>query len=377
MMWARWRQRWVACGGVALLVCLAACAGTSGGSTAAHTLPVTPQPAIALTFYENEAGEGPEAFTPFLVSNGPAHSVVSFGFSQQEGAYYIASYDADWHERDISNGFQPSDPKWDCDDAYNTSVIAPDVTLVARPCVDGSISFFAETTATVLFRLPGTPGVVSLSARIPSAAFAPVGHVVAITNDGPAGPGQSITLYDTQTWMQGLTLDAAAGLLSQPSWSADGTKLAAVTLDGTLHIWDASSGAEVAHVTIPQFTQGSAASDPAGPAPQWSPDGTSLLVTTPAATGTALTMWAVQGTTLVPHASATIAAMPNTVNPQMSPDGQHIFVHTTALHGQIFTASDLRQVSDFGLVGNLVLWTDARHLAVFTTQASVVPMKVG
>jgi hypothetical protein len=100
-------------------------------------------------------------------------------------------------------------------------------------------------------------------------------------------------------------------------------------------------------------------------------------VTTPGDAGTLLTAWTVQGSTLIPHASASVATAPDAANPQLSPDGLHIFLHTTAQHGQIFRASDLRQVSDFALAGNLTLWLDASHLAVFTLQATVVPMQIG
>ena len=369
-------QRFMAWGCVVLLASLAACA-SSASNTVAHTLTVTPQPAHALTFYEGEDGEEPEPFTPFLVANGPGSTVISFGFSQFEGAYYLTKYDASWGERDISNGFQPSDPRWDCDQSPETSIISPDTTFVARPCTDGSLTVFTASTAIEVFHRGETPGAAALGARIPVAAFAPDSHTVALTNDGPGGPGQTITLFDTHTWAKGRTLTLTAGLLSRPGWSADGTRLAAVALDGTLHIWNAQSGAEVAAMTIPRFAVGSAASDPAGPAPQWSPDGASLLVTSPGDVGTLLTVWAVQGSTLIPHASASVASAPDAANPQMAPDGQHIFLHTAAQHGQIFSASDLHQVSDFALAGNLTLWIDANHLAVFTLQAVVVPMQIG
>ncbi len=372
-----WVQRLMAWGCVALLAGLAACASSGGGGTVANTLRVTPQASHALTFYEGEDDTPPEPFTPFLVANGPDASVISFGFSQLEGAYYLARYDAAWGERDISNGFQPSDPKWDCDQSPETSVLSPDATFVARPCADGSLNVFAASTAIVVFHRGGTPGGIALSARVPVAAFAPDSHTVALTNDGPSGPGQTITLYDTRTWVKGRTITLTVGLLSRPGWSADGTRLAAVALDGTLHIWDVATGGEVTTTSVPRFAIGGAASDPAGPAPLWSPDGAMLWATAPGGAGTLLTSWAVMGSTLVPHASATLAVPPSSANPQLAPDGQHLFVHTAALHGQIFSASDLRQMSDFALAGSLVLWTDASHLAVFTLQATVVPLKIG
>jgi hypothetical protein len=370
------RHAWPLCAlSVVVLLCLAACTGSS--ATVAHSLAVTPQVSHALTFYEGEADEDPEAFTPFMVANGPKNTVISFGFALQEGAYYLASYDATWQERNISNGFQPSDPHWDCDQSPESAVVSPDVTLVARPCIDGSLTVFAESTAIEVFHRNAPAGGISLSARVPSVAFAPDSHTIALTNDGPSGPGQAIITYDTHTWAKRYTLDASAGLLSRPSWSADGTHLAAVTLDGTLHIWDAASGAEVASMTTPRFNVGTAGYDPAGPPPQWSPDGTTLYVTTPGSSGALITAWALTGNTLVPHASTIISAAPTAVNPQLAPDGAHLLVHTAAQHGQILRATDLRQVSDFALPGSLTLWLDATHLAAFTLQATVVPLQVG
>ena len=370
-------RRLLACGSMLCLLLCAACAGGTTGASIAHTLTVTPQVAQPITFYEGD--ENIEPFTPFLVQNGPNNSIMAFGFSQNEGAYYIATYDAaTWHEQAISNGFQPSDPHWDCDQSPENSTISPDGTLVARPCADGSITVFAQLDAITVFHQTGNFANATLSARAPVAAFAPDSRTLALTDDGPGGPGQSITLLDTHTWQTRGAITVTAGILSRPGWSADGTRIAAVSLDGALHIWNAQTGAEEVTASIPQFAEGTAPSDPDGPAPQWSPDGSALLVTTPATVtgGTLLTMWSVQGTTLIPHASATVAYGPDPTNPQLAPDGQHVFIHTATQHGQIFT-SDLKQVSDFALPGDLTLWLDTHHLAVFTLSATVVPLRLG
>jgi len=134
----------------------------------------------------------------------------------------------------------------------------------------------------------------------------------------------------------------------------------------------------MATASVPQFAGGSAASDIAGSAPSWSADGTHLYVATPTVSGTTLSAWAINGSTLTRPATTVIAVSSAIIAPQLSPDGTLLFVHTAVDHGQIFTAPDLRQVADFALPGSLAVWgSDKHHIDAFTLQATVVPLQVG
>jgi len=143
-------------------------------------------------------------------------------------------------------------------------------------------------------------------------------------------------------------------------------------------VWNVPSLQETATAQAPQFAIGSAASDSAGPAPLWSADGTHLYMATPAASGTLLSAWAVSGSTLTRLATTILAVPPTTIAPQLSPDGSMLFVHNAVDHGQIFTTSDLKQIADFALPGNLAVWgPNKRYIDVFTLQSTVVPLQVG
>ena len=360
-----------------VLLTLAACSQGTSHPTASHALAVHALPAVPLTFYEG--ADDLEPFTPFLAQAGPNGTMLTFGYAEREGAYYIATYStAKWAETNISNGFGPTDPQWACDQSPDISTtFTPDVSLMARTCGDGSMTIFTLPNALSVYHITGSPDDVSLAARSPVAEFSPDNKTLALTDDGPGGPGQSIMLLTTNQWQTVRTITLAASLLSRPAWSPDSTRIAEVDLAGKLHILDAASGQDVASATLPQFIEANAASDPAGPAPQWSPDGTTLTVTTPATTGTVLSTWAVHGSTLTLNATATLAYTPDAANPQLSPDGMHLFVHTATNHGQIFTLPDLKQVGDFALPGSLTVWSDAQHLDSFTLQATVVVLQVG
>jgi hypothetical protein len=259
--------------GAIFLLLLAACGGANAGSMPQQSIHIQQFSAQPITFYEGD--EEIEPFTPFMAQRGPQGRVLTFGFAANEGAYYITTYDAGtWQERGISNGFQPTDPQWECDQTPETSTFfSADATRVVRACADGSATVFALPDAVPLYHHAGTTSDVALAARAPIAAFAPDGHTLALSDDGPSGAGQKFTLLDTAAWQARRTLTIPGGILSRPAWSPDGTRLALVTLDGTLGIWNAATGAEVAHVALPQFAIGNAASDPDGPAPQWSVDG--------------------------------------------------------------------------------------------------------
>jgi WD40 repeat protein len=362
----------------ALLSVLAACGAARGNGTPPALLAVHAAPPQPLTFYEGD--ENIEPFTPFLALRGPQGSVLALGFAEREGAYYITTYDAvTWQERGISNGFQPSDPQWDCDQAPDISTtFSTDLTRLARTCADGSMTIFALPEAVPLYHQAGASGDVALADRAPAAVFAPDGRTLAVTDDGPSGPGTTITLLDTQTWQARQRISIAAGLLSRPSWSPDGTRLAEVALDGTLHIWNAATGAQVAaSAPVPQFAVADAASDPAGPAPLWSPDGATLFVAAPTAYGATISRWTLHGAILTPGATVTVAVPPTTVAPQLAPDGSYLFIHTAPTHGQLLATSDLHAAADFALPGPLAIWSDARHIAAFTLQATVVVLSFG
>ncbi len=368
--------RHIVCASLAgLALCLAACAQNSTGAVS-HALAVTAAPPIPLTFYEGP-GET-EPFTPFLVASGPQGGVMTFGYAEREGAYYIATYaSSTWKEIAISNGFAPSDPLWDCDAAGSTSTtIAASGTLMARSCADGSVTVFALPNALSVYYQSSTNNSIGLSSRAPVTAFSPDGSKMALTGDGPSGAGHTITLLGTTAWQTLHTLTVSAGLLSRPSWSADGAFVAAVDLAGTLHVWSANSGAEVATAALPAFSAGTAADDIAGPAPLWSGDGGAIYAFTPATGGTEASAWGFNGSALVARARTHVAFTLNATMPHLSPDGAHLFMQTGVQHGQIFTTA-LEQVGDFPLAGNLAVWADARHLAVFTTNASVVVMQIG
>ncbi len=422
------------------LLILAGCGGATGGSTASpnHSLLVTPQPAKALTFYEGT--EDIEPFTPFAAvysanggwsaSNGSGNqtssipSYLTFGFAPIEGASYVTGYDAQtWQETIISNGFLPNDPLWDCDAAPEQGTfIAADGSMVARACSDGSITFFSLPNALVLHQVKGDPTALQLGAREPAVTFSPHGsgatgappnaamdqpaELIAYTDDGPAGPGTHITIANVamnigpsgspqETWTTLGVIPVTAGLLSRPSWSPDGSLLAAVDLNGVLHIWDMSSGTgttgfqEVGSVQTPHFVLGQSTSDPATPSPQWSPDGTTIVVATPATatssdlgspSSTVLSFWKIAAGSLRQLAFTSIAQTPVVVDPRISPDGTLLLVHTAETHAQIFALKSsngqpgaLRQVGDFAVPGPLVLWgADAQHITAFTSQATEV-----
>ncbi len=412
--------------GITLLI-LAGCGGATGGSTTSpnHSLLVTPQPAKALTFYEGT--EDIEPFTPFAavysanggwsVPNGSGNQAASiptyltFGFAPVEGASYVTGYNAQtWQETVISNGFLPNDPLWDCDASPEQGTfIAADGSMVARACSDGSITFFSLPNALVVHQVKGDPTALQLGAREPSVTFSPHGpggtgattttELIAYTDDGPAGPGTNITIASTSasaqaTWTKLGVIPVTAGLLSRPSWSPDGSMLAAVDLNGVLHIWNIPSGAgtsgfqEIGSAQIPQFVLGQGVNDPATPAPQWSPDGTTIVVATPgtatssdlgAPSSTILSSWKVATGALSQLALATIPQTPVVVDPQISPDGTLLLVHTAETHAQIYAFKSsngqpgaLRRVGDFAVPGPLVLWgSDSQHITAFTSQATV------
>jgi WD40 repeat protein len=99
-----------------------------------------------------------------------------------------------------------------------------------------------------------------------------LGAHVAFSPDGTrlagAGGGR-VTVCDTQTWKVTLTLESHDGQrdLGRLSWSPDGTRLAGASRDGTVKVWDATSGQEL--LSLQGHT---------GPVlgVSWSPDGTRL-----------------------------------------------------------------------------------------------------
>ena len=368
---------------VALLSLLSACSGASNADVAAapaHTLSVTATAPHPLTFYESQ--DEIEPFSPFIAQSSLNGTLNAIGFAQREGAFYMMTYAAKTLEPvGVSNGIAADDPLWNCDVAPDTEVtLAPDAKLVARSCASGGVTIFSLPNTLTVFHQTGVVGAVTLTARVPVVAFAPTGDVLALTDDGPNGPGQAITLLDTQTWQPRGKITVTNGLLSRPSWSPDGTRLAALDTSGTLHIWDAASATEVATATMPQFTIGATASDPASPAPQWSADGSHLLVTSAAKTNTILSVWSVAGGdfALSAGATATLAIVPDKAIPQLAPDGSSVFVHTAIGHGQIFSMPNLTQVADFTLPGTMTIWAgDSKHLESFTNQPAIVTLNVG
>src|SRR5579883_1659428 len=189
------RVRMVCCTTAACVVWLLAGCGAGAGSMQQQTLHIQRLAAQPITFYEGD--EEIEPFTPFMAVLGPQGRVLTFGFAANEGAYYITIYDAaTWQERGISNGFQPTDPQWECDQTPETSTFfSADATKVARACADGSVTVFSLPNAVPVFHQPGANnGDIALAARAPIAAFSPDGRTLALTDDGPSGPGEHITL---------------------------------------------------------------------------------------------------------------------------------------------------------------------------------------
>jgi hypothetical protein len=355
---------------------LVACGGNTH-ATSSNQIAITTQASHPLNFYEGN--DDNEPFTPFLATLGPPGVVATLGFATNEGAYYVTTYNiSTWLERANSNGLQPSDPQWDCDQAPDRStVFAPNILHLVRSCADGSLTVFDLPDAIPVYHQPAAPATVSLSARVPVAVFAPDSQMLALTDDGPDGPGQTITLRDTHAWQAQRTFTIAQGLLSRPSWSPDGTRLALVALDGTLQIWDATDGAELTHASLPNFALGNAASDPAGPAPIWSADGATLFVTAPTSTGASISTWSLHGGTLAPGATTTLSTPPTAAAPQLSPDGMYLFLHATATQGQLLATADLHTVASFALPGALAIWIGPRDIAAFTTHDSAVDLHMG
>lgn len=363
------------------LILVTACNQNTATSTVpvSHAVAVTPKLPQPITFYE-----GPdelEPFTPFFINTGSSGSVVTVGFAQAEGAYYLTSYDTNsWKQNNLSNGFSPTDPLWECDSYIDTSLaVAADTSALSRSCIDGSVTIFKIPDALPVYHVSATQTLTTLGQRAPIVAFSRTNHMVAITNDGPSGPGTTISLVDSTTWQPiNTTITIATGLLSRPDWSADGTRLAAISTDGVLHVWSANTGTEIAHQSLTGFAIGSTASDVASPAPQWSPDGTKIYTSSPSSAGTNVTAFSFAGSTLVQTAQVTIAFPLSKVNPQLSPDGSALFLHSGMKHGQIFTTPALKQVSDFDLPAELALWSsNAKQIAVFTLNATVVPLTIG
>ncbi len=282
------RRQWPAIALVVTSVLLAAACDSpgaaTGGATPSHALAVTvgaPQP---LTFYEGE--DDTEPLTPFYVSRGSNGTANAIGYVPNEGGYYLDVYDAtSWQEKFIANGFEPSDPLWDCDQSFSNEIaMNGDSSLLARSCDDGSLTVYTLPISVPVFHTVISSSNTVVAARAPVVAFAPSPrNLVAITDDGPGGPGTRIQLLSSSSWQAQATIPVSAGLLSQPSWSPDGSRIAAVDLAGMLHIWSATNGNEIAGALLPHFAAGYAGTDPSGPAPQWSPDGSHLYVTAPTA----------------------------------------------------------------------------------------------
>lgn len=371
-----WFKRIAGVALMALTSVSSACISSANGA-ASNQIAITAHVPQSLYFYEGS--DDNEPFTPFLATLGPAGIVATVGFATNEGAYYVTTYDTTtWRERANSNGLQPSDPQWDCDQAPDRSTaFAPNLLHLVRSCADGSLTVFALPDAVAVYHQPADADAVTLSARVPVAVFSPDSQTLALTDDGPQGLGQTITLRDTHAWQTVRSFTVAAGLLSRPAWSPDGTRLALVALDGTLQIWDATTGMELTHATLPDFALGSAASDPAGPAPLWSADDTTLYVTAPSHTGSSLSAWSLHGGTLTAGMSIVLSMPPNAAAPQLSPDGAYLFLHTSATQGQLLGTVDLHPVATFALPGALAIWTGPRDIAAFTTHDTVIDLHLG
>lgn len=185
--WRRCQRDVLGLLGLVMVVILSACSSATGAQPS-HQLAVTSTAAHPLVFYEGD--DDLEPFTPFYAQQEPDGSVMTFGFAQNEGAYYITTYMANtWQETGISNGFAPGDPLWACDQSEGTSTsFSADATMMARACQDGSFTIFSLPNALVLYHQPGTQQNTALTDRAPVIAFAPQSNLLAVTDDGPLAP---------------------------------------------------------------------------------------------------------------------------------------------------------------------------------------------
>jgi WD40-like Beta Propeller Repeat len=375
----RWLMFFFAMGSVLSLVACGPFGSRGNSSTGlSHVLVMTSGVPHQLTFYEGEDDNEPN--TPFYIHRGIDNTMQLLSFVPNEGAYYLATYDSTtWQEQNTSNGFSPSDPLWDCDDSPDNEIsIDSTGSLLSRSCEDGSVTIFTLPTAVSVYHAIVAPNPSAVTARVPAVTFAPQGQSVAITDDGPGGIGQHIVILSTRNWQTLTKITITGGLLSQPSWSPDGSYIAAVDVTGMLHIWSARDGHEVANIQEQQFSLGSAMTDPSEPDPQWSPDGSYLYTITPSANnGSVIASFKFDSERLTSKADAMVSFSPDKVDPLLSPDGSLLFIRTGLSQGRIVTTSDLRQASDFALSGTLIAWGIGGHeLNVFTLNATVIPMQI-
>ena len=124
-------------------------------------------------------------------------------------------------------GYKRPNGKWLTRSAIDGLDLSPDQSRVAISSTE-ELLVCDPDSGEVLHRKPLPDSVKNYAVR-----YSPDGRLVAL-----GSMVGSITLFDTQHWIQVLSIDAHDDYVYDLAWSPDGTRLYSVGGDATLRIWD-------------------------------------------------------------------------------------------------------------------------------------------